>query len=224
MSNESLFFLAACIDIVFVFVAARLGRDWLVSAVVFNLFLIGTFGGKLAFQFGAISNVGNTFYACVFLATYALLERYGKTVAFRTIWLGAVLMALFVTLSQIAVHYTGDIASSATNDAIASLFTFAPRIMIGSITAFVFAQYINIFVYERIGSWKSGRMLWFRINGANIIAQLADSSLFFTIAFYDLPGPLLVQAIFVGWLLKVSVVALGTPLLYLDQYFGGRKK
>ncbi len=223
MSNELLFLLATLVEVIVVFVAARLGREWLLGTIAVNLILIGIFGAKLISVFGLVTNVGNVFYACVFLATHFLIERHGKNVAWQTIWFGAGFVVFFTVVSQFAVNYNGSSLSDAINDASATLFSFSPRVIIASILAYAFAQYINISVFSWIRGKTNGKLLWLRSNSANIISQFIDSCLFFSIAFFSLPGPLLVQAILIGWFLKSLVVLVGTPFLYIDAYLERKK-
>ena len=223
MSNEALFLLSALVDILFILLAARRGREWLYGTIAVNLILVAVFGAKLITIFGLTTNAGNVFYACVFLAVHFLLERREKKTTSNVILYGAAFILFFSIMSQFTVRFVGVAASDVANGAILSLFSLSPRIFLASITAYVFAQYINIFAYEWIRARTRGRLLWLRSNGANVLSQLVDSLLFFTIAFFDLPGPLLVQTILLGWLTKVIVVALGTPFLYIDAYLGNKK-
>lgn len=223
MPNESFFLLSALIDIFFVFFAARRGINWLFGTIITNLILIGVFGAKLITAFGIITNAGNVFYACVFLATYFILERYGRFAAVKTIWLGVSFTVFFVIMAQFATRSIGLPQTSEVNNAITTLFTFSPRVVLGSVIGFAFAQLINIKIYEWIKAHTKERSLWLRSNGANIISQLVDSMLFFSIAFFDLPGPLLAQAILAGWTVKILVVSAGVPLLYIDRYMERKK-
>ncbi len=221
--NKILFLSAIIVDITFVFVAARLGRDWLMGIIITNLMLIGVFGVKLVSVLGLVTNVGNAFYACVFLATYFLIERYGRAAGMKTIWFGASFVIIFTVLSQLATRSEGSVLSSEINSTIQTLFSFSPRVFLASILAFVFAQYVNITLYEWVKARTHGKWPWLRGNFANGISQLLDSVLFFTIAFYDLPGLSLVKAILAGWAIKVIVVCIGMPMLSLDQYLQRKK-
>ncbi len=223
MPNELLFLASALLDISFVFVAARIGPEWLFGAIAANLIMIGIFGAKLVAFFGFVTNAGNIFYACVFLATYFLLERGGEGVAWKTIFFGSSFVLFFAGMSQLAVQFSGVATSAVANDAIATLFMFSPRIIVGSVIAYMFAQYVNIAIYKWLARQTHGRYLWLRSNAANAASQLVDSSLFFTIAFFDLPGALLVQTILIGWAAKILVVSMGTPVLYLDAYLRAKK-
>lgn len=217
MSNEVLFLVSALVDIIAVYAAARRGLEWVLGTIVINLILIGIFGAKLITAFGLTTNAGNVFYACVFLATFFIYERYGKVAAFKTIPWGVTSTLFFILLSQIAVHFVTVTSGAHVNDAMNIVFAFSTRVVVASLLAYIFAQYVNIVVYEWIRTKTRGRYLWIRVNGANILAQLVDSLLFFTIAFFDLSGFLLLQTIIVGWVFKTAVVLVSTPLLYLDR-------
>ncbi len=188
------------------------------GVIITNLLLIGIFGVKLVTVLGLVTNVGNAFYACVFLATYFLVEHYGKAAGIKTIWYGASFVGLFTLLSQLAAHSDGSILSYDVNHYIAQLFVFSPRIFLASILAYVYAQYVNVTLYEWAKVRMRGKWPWLRGNFANGISQLLDSVIFFTIAFYGLPGLSLIKAILVGWAIKVIVVFIGMPLLSLDLY------
>ena len=218
MSNEWLFFLSVLAEMSFVLVASRKGVDWLLGTIGINLIFVSIFGAKLITVFGLVTNAGNIFYACVFLATHFLLERHGRRAGFQTIWFGVGLVLFFFTMSQFATRFTGLALSQEVNSAISTLFSLSPRVTLASILAYIFAQYVNIFIYEWIKLRTKGKFLWLRSNVANIAGQLVDSLLFFSIAFFDLPGPVLVQVILVGWAFKTFVVFLGTPFLYFDAY------
>lgn len=222
MSNELILLISALVGVSFVFVAARLGSQWLLGTIVMNLTMIGIFGGKLISFFGLTTNAGNVFYACVFLATHFLLERSEQKVVWNTIFLASGFVIVFSVLSQLAVAFHGLPGSELVNSASTTLFSFSSRVVVGSIIAFVFAQYINISLYEWLRKRTKDRHLWLRSSFANCIGQLADSSIFFSIVFFDLSGTLLLQIILAGWLVKIFVVELGVPFLYLDRYLRRR--
>lgn len=216
MSNDWLFALITAIDILFVIIITRLAPGRLLGAIVINLILVSIFGSMLINVFGLQSNAGNIFYACVFLAVYFIIDREGKQPALKTIWLSGIAMVFFLVLAQLTAHFAGLDATAGANTAIKSVFNLSIRVSVASLLAYVFAQYINITVFEWIKAKTHGKHLWLRANGANMVGQMADSLIFFSIAFVDLPSTLLLQTIVVGWLLKVAVVAIGTPFLYLN--------
>lgn len=218
LSNELLFISLTLIEIIMVFMSVRFGYEWLIGTIAINLILVGIFGSKLIYTFGFVTNVGNVFYACVFLATHFIIEKYGKKVAWKTIWFGIGSIAFFTLASQLAVHYKSIPLNDSVNDTITTLFSFSLRIIIASILSYTFSQYLNIRIFSWIREKTNGKSLWLRSTVANTVSQLLDSMLFFSIAFFDLPAPILLQAILVGWLLKSLVVLIGLPALYIDKY------
>jgi uncharacterized integral membrane protein (TIGR00697 family) len=219
MSNIALFFVSAFIDILFVLFASRRGLEWLFGTIIVNLILVGIFGSKIISVVGLTTNAGNVFYACVFLATHFLLENHGRRSGLKAIWYGASFMLFFMAMSQLSAQFIATAGGETANAAMLALFSPSVRLISASILGYVFAQSVNIFLYQWIGARYRGRHLWLRSNAANIVGQLVDSLLFFTIAFFDAPGPLLVQMIIGGWVVKTFVVMLGTPFLYIDSYF-----
>jgi len=223
MSNEWFFLLSLLADLLFVSFAARRGTEWLFSTIAVNLILVAIFGSKLISVFGLVTNAGNIFYACVFLSTHILIERHGKRTGFRSIWFGVFFMVFFALMSQLTTKFSGLSLSSEANVAIVTLFSSSLRVAFASVLAYTFAQYVNVSIYECLKTYTKDKYLWLRSNGANIVAQLVDSLLFFSIAFFDLPGTILLQTILVGWLFKTLIVFIGTPLLYLNTYMEKRK-
>lgn len=226
MHNELILLASGLADIIFVFIAARMGERWLYGTITMNLILISIFGSNLISVMGMVTNAGNIFYACVFLATHFLFQMNTGRDKHETIWFGAVTMLFFIIFSQFILHFNTYVSGSSASDALRSVFGLSPRIAAASIIAFMFAQHVNIHVYEWIDSVAfahglsrhTGRMLWLKVNGANAIAQIVDSSIFFTIAFLDLPANLLLPAILSGTIIKILLVAFGTPFLYIDRY------
>lgn len=224
MSNELLVLLASFLNISFIVFASRQGIEWLYSLIVINLVLVSIFGAKLITLFGFTTNSGNVFYACAFLATHFVIEIYGKDAAIKLIRYGLRFVIFFVVMSQITLAMIGTTNDDSINNAISTLFTFSLRVTFGSLVAYTFAQYINITVYEWLSKITKGKYLWFRSNAANILSQLIDSIIFFSIAFFDLPGFILLQSILIGWVLKIFVVAIGAPALYTTKIKGYLKK
>ena len=101
-------------------------------------------------------------------------------------------------------------------------------IIVGSITAFLVAQLIDVAVFHRIKRVTGERMIWLRATGSTVISQLIDTYVVLFIAFYLGAGWSLVQVLavgLVGYLYKFVIAVLMTPVIYLvhywiDCYFG----
>jgi uncharacterized integral membrane protein (TIGR00697 family) len=103
-------------------------------------------------------------------------------------------------------------------------------IIVGSITAFLIGQMVDVLVFHRIKRFTGDKALWLRATGSTIFSQLIDSFVVIFIAFYLNPAYnwswQMVAAIgLVGYTYKFVIALLMTPILYLvhgiiDQYLG----
>ena len=103
-------------------------------------------------------------------------------------------------------------------------------IIVGSITAFLIGQLVDVFVFHQIKKITGEKSLWLRATGSTLISQLIDSFVVIFIAFYLNPNYdwswQMVAAIgLVGYTYKFIIALLLTPILYLvhtiiDNYLG----
>jgi queuosine precursor transporter len=212
--NEVLLLITGVLSTFFVYIAWRIGEERLYTTIAVFLILIATVGGKLVEFFGFETNTGNIFYAAVFLATYFLIERFGKEKALRSIWIAAIIIVFFTLLVQISILYEGTGKTSALNDALRTVFTDSIRITLASLIAFVASQAFNIHLYSYLKQRFAGRNLWLRANASNAAAQILDSLIFFVIAFGGMVAPdNMSEIIATGILIKIVYMMLASLLL-----------
>ena len=104
-------------------------------------------------------------------------------------------------------------------------------IIVGSITAFLVGQMVDVIIFHRIKKFTGEKALWLRATGSTVFSQLIDSFVVIFIAFYLNPAYhwswQMVAAIgLVGYIYKFVIALLMTPILYLvhgiiDRYLGG---
>jgi queuosine precursor transporter len=218
MGNELLLFVEALLCASFVFFAWRLDRHRLHGIILVCLILIVTVGSKVASYFGYITNVGNLFYATIFLATYFLIERWGRREGLHTIGVGLVGSLFFIVFMQISIAFDGEASSTAANAALDTIFPLASRLMLAFVLGYAISQPVNVLLYMYLKRRLHGRYLWLRANVANVCAQAVDSLIFFTVAFAGTVAPQeIVEIIVTGYVIKVVFVALASPMLYLNK-------
>lgn len=101
-------------------------------------------------------------------------------------------------------------------------------IIIGSLTAFLLGQLIDVFVFQKLRKVTGAKMIWLRATGSTLVSQLIDSFVVLGIAFYVFGNWSIEQLISVGiinYIYKFTVAIVLTPLLYLghnliDRYLG----
>jgi len=203
------------IEIIFILRLAKLRPEWLYGFIVVNLLLITTLGGKLVDFLGFTTNVGNIFYASIYLATYMLIEYNGASAAYRGMWIGASAVFLFILLAQLATSMTAAPEARELDNAIHTVFQESLRISMASIFAFVMAQSVNIWLYQTLRKKTKTAFFWMRVAVSSIVAQAVDSVLFFFIAFAEvIPLKSLATALLAGYALKVLFSLFAIPFLY----------
>jgi uncharacterized integral membrane protein (TIGR00697 family) len=110
-------------------------------------------------------------------------------------------------------------------------------IIIGSLTAFLLAQLIDVFVFHKIKRRTGEKKIWLRATGSTLVSQFIDSFIVLFIAFYigtrvnrsgnDFVWPLgLFLAVgVVNYIYKFLVAIILTPVIYLvhgwiERYLG----
>ncbi len=214
MSNEVIFIITFLIVFGFIRYSFFQGRRWLHASIVINLLLISVFGAKLVSVFGFTTNIGNIFYAAVFFAGQLLVEHFGREEGKRSIWLGFWSVAFFVLMGQLTLHYVPIPEAQQVSDAIATLFSFVPRVAFASLFAYLFAQSVNILLYGYLRMDRRSK-IWKRSLLSSAAGQAVDSIVFFTIAFYGtVSTEVFWQTLLVGFAVKFALGALSVPFMY----------
>ncbi len=113
-------------------------------------------------------------------------------------------------------------------------------IIIGSLTAFILGQLIDVFIFHRIKKATGEKSIWLRATGSTLISQFIDSFVVLFIAFYigtrvnqqgnDFVWPmsLFLAVGLVNYIYKFIVAIVLTPVIYLihgviERYLGHEK-
>ena len=107
-----------------------------------------------------------------------------------------------------------------------SIFTQqALGIIIGSIIAFLIAQLLDVYVFQKLKRITKGKYIWLRATGSTLVSQLIDSFVVLIIAFYYLAPEgkswSISQIISVGvdnYSFKFIIAIMITPIIYLAHY------
>ena len=187
------------------------------ALVVCNLIVGKFFGFQWPVIGGpAILSVGILPYPLTFLVTDILSEVYGRRRANVVVWVGFVVSLLTLVYLSLGAAVPA-IESSRVDDATYDLvFGSAPRAILASMTAYLFAQWFDIQVFHFWKRLTKGRFLWFRNNASTVVSQLLDSTLVVTLLFAgEWPASQILIAIGSGWLFKALCALADTPLIYL---------
>ncbi|MCE7053787.1 queuosine precursor transporter [Algoriphagus sp. AGSA1] len=183
---------------------------------------------------------GAVIWPVVFITTDIINEYFGKKGVKKISFLTAGLIAYsFVVISVVTVLTPADFwlnVNAVTPDgevfdisyAFNTIFRQGLGIIIGSLTAFLLGQLIDVYVFQKLRSITGESKIWLRATGSTLVSQFIDSFVVLGIAFYVFGNWSMDQIIAVGimnYLYKMVVAIVLTPLLYLghgiiDRYLG----
>ncbi len=143
-------------------------------------------------------------------------EVYGYGQGRKVIWKGMLCAAIAAIIYAI-VAYIPMATGSNPGDyaAFARVLGAVPRtVLAGFITYFV-GSFLNDYTLAKMKILTEGKWLWTRTVGSTIIAEGGETLVFYPLAFYGiLPVNLILAAMLGGWIIKVLVEIIFTPLTY----------
>ena len=112
-------------------------------------------------------------------------------------------------------------------------------IIVASMSAFLVAQLLDVFIFHRIKKMTGEKHIWLRATGSTIVSQLIDSFVVLIIAFYLYPKLVkgqgdpwpfdqLIAICIVNYIYKFLVALILTPVIYgvhgwIEKYLGYEK-
>ena len=200
-------------DIVYVILAGIFITNALVAELI---------GGKLIYIGDVVMSLGILPWPIVFITTDLINEYFGekgvKKLSFITAGLIAYTFFLLLIGLQIpAVKGDGLI----TDEQFTAVFGQSMWIIVGSITAFLVSQLIDVTIFHFVKNRTGKKMIWLRSTGSTVISQFFDSFIVLGIAFW-LPGKIdtkmFVASALTGYTVKLLIAVGLTPFIYLGHY------
>ena len=195
------------------------------------LFLTGVFvtalvvgdilGGKLTEAWGQVISVGMIPFPITFVLTDILNEFYGKRAA-RLVTVVGFFMAIFAYgtiyvawLLPWAGVTQGHEWKGMNAAAFDNVFNGSQRILLGSMAAYVVAQFLDIGVFHALKRLSKNRYLWLRATGSTVVSQLVDTAVIQVIAWTGiLPFATIVKLAVTSYVVKLVVAIALTPAIY----------
>ncbi|MFL2624690.1 MAG: VUT family protein [Flavobacteriales bacterium] len=170
-------------------------------------------------------SVGILPYPLTFLITDLISEIYGQKKADQVVITG-----IFASIFSIGLIFISSqvpaIEGSPIDDAtFNSVFLNAPLAVLASMLTYLFAQFVDIRIYHFWKRLTKGKHLWLRNNFSTFTSQFIDTFTIVSllIVFGILPQDKFLVLIVSGFLFKVMVAILDTPLLYLCVWIFRKK-
>lgn len=181
---------------------------------------------------------GAVIWPVVFITSDLINEYFGKPGVKRISYLAAIFIAyafviIFFTIQLPPAQWWLDANNADAegnyfnmNFAFNKILGQGQRIIIGSLSAFLLGQLVDVFVFQKLRAMTGPGKLWLRATGSTLVSQFIDSFVVLYIAFAGTFSNQQIIAIgLTNYLYKFSVAILLTPVIYaghylIDRYLG----
>ncbi len=204
----------------------------LAGVFIANAIVAEVVGGKLfSVRFlgsERILSVGVLLWPVVFVVSDLVNEYFGKAGVRRITWLGASLIAwVFVALWLCGIPAALPFSPVQDQD-YGAVFFQSQWIIVGSIVAFLVAQFLDASVFRWLRRRTGQKWLWARATGSTVVSQFIDTVV---VPFIGLPLPWIwsggkqgidmpsfTNGAISSYVFKFAVALLVTPVLYLVHH------
>ncbi|MFT5253126.1 MAG: putative integral membrane protein (TIGR00697 family) [Flavobacteriales bacterium] len=196
---------------------------YIVLAGIFitNAIVAELIGGKLIHVGPYLMSVGILPWPIVFVTTDLINEYFGERGVKKLSLITACLIAytfviIYMAMQIPAVSGDGLVSDNQFN----GVFGQSLWIIIGSITAFMVSQIIDVTIFHFLKNKTGNKMIWLRSTGSTVISQLFDSFIVLGIAFWmtgKMTTEVFIASAFTGYLVKLIIAIALTPLIYLGH-------
>ena len=230
-----------------------LGSIFLTNAILAEVIGVKIFSAEKTLGFNPVNwnffgeyildfnlTAGAVIWPVVFITTDIINEYFGKKGVRKISFITAGLIAyVFIVISVVTILVPADFwldVNAVTPDgesfnisyAFNTIFRQGLGIILGSLTAFLLGQLIDVYVFQKLRAITGEKMIWLRATGSTFVSQFIDSFVVLGIAFYVFGNWELSQVLAVGiinYIYKFTVAIALTPLLYvghgiIDKYLG----
>jgi uncharacterized integral membrane protein (TIGR00697 family) len=201
---------------------SRKGIVYVVLAGIFitNAIVAELIGGKLIDVGPAVMSIGILPWPVVFVTTDLINEYFGEKGVRKLSVITACLIAYTFIVLFFAMQIPSSEVSTISTSQFDAVFGQSQLIIVGSITAFLVSQLIDVSIFHFFKRRTGERKIWLRSTGSTVISQLFDSFIVLGIAFW-LPGIMDTKTFFLsamtGYSVKLAIAVMMTPMIYLGH-------
>jgi len=193
---------------------------------VTNAIVAELIGGKLVQFFGLFTqSIGIILWPIIFVLTDLINEYFGKDGVKKLTFITMGLIAFTFILLSLAMEIPATDFSTVPDSAFHTVFGQSQWIIVGSITAFVISQLVDVKMFWVFKHLTGEKHIWLRATGSTVISQLVDTFVVQFIAFV-LPGKWTLNEFLVnaswGYSFKLIIAVALIPLIYLGHYAIGK--
>jgi len=166
-----------------------------------------------------VMTAGVLAFPVTFIVTDVMNEYFGpRGIRFVTL-LGMVMVAFEFGLLQLALAVPATPDSPVPGEAFAVVFGTTGRVIVGSLTAYLVGQLVDISLFHWLRRRTAGRHLWLRATGSTLGSQFIDTFVVLMVAFAGQIafGEIVAITLF-NYAYKLVIAVAITPLIYLGHW------
>ena len=193
----------------------------LAGIFITNAIVAELIGGKLIQMGPYVMSIGILPWPIVFITTDLINEYFGEKGVKKLSLITASLIAYCFVLLYFALKIPAVKGANLVSDAqFNGVFGQSMWIIVGSITAFMVSQLIDVTIFHFFKNKTGNKMIWLRSTGSTVISQLFDSFIVLGIAFWmtgKMTTEVYIASAFTGYFVKLIIAICLTPLIYLGH-------
>ena len=193
----------------------------LAGIFITNAVVAELIGGKLIQLGPYVMSVGILPWPIVFITTDLINEYFGEKGVKKLSLITASLIAYCFVLLYFALKIPAVKGENLVSDAqFNGVFGQSMWIIVGSITAFMVSQLIDVTIFHFFKNKTGNKMICLRSTGSTVISQLFDSFIVLGIAFWmtgKMTTEVYIASAFTGYFVKLIIAICLTPLIYLGH-------
>lgn len=187
-----------------------------------NAIVAECIGGKVVEFFGLFKqSVGIILWPVVFILTDLINEHYGKQGVRKLTYITVGLIAYMFIVITISINIKPDVVSPVDDNSFRVVFGQGQWIIIGSITAFLISQLVDVSIFWSFRNRTGNKHIWLRSTGSTVVSQLIDTFVVQFIAFV-VPGKWTLTEFSHnaawGYAFKLVVAVCLIPMIYVGHF------
>ncbi len=182
-----------------------------------------------------VLSIGVIPWPVVFITTDLVNEYFGKAGVRRLTLLAVAMISYAFLVLFVEIQVPAWSSSPISDEAFRRVFGQSMWIILGSLTAFLIAQLLDVLIFQALKRRTGRRMLWLRATGSTIFSQFVDTFVVLFIGFrlpsilqapgYELTWEKFLQIAVGNYTYKVLIAILITPVIYvihgvIDRFLG----
>ncbi len=216
MISEIIFVIHASFISICALISLALGKHALVTFVCVQCLLANFFVIKQTTLFGFNVTCADAYTVGAVIGLNLLQEYFGKEITKKTIFINFFILVFYTIISQIHLLYTPSEYDTA-HQYFAPLLQFMPRIMVASISVYLFAQLLDYALYGFLKQTLNNKHLVLRNYTSIALCQFIDTILFSFLGLYGIVHNIW-DVIIVSYSVKLLAIVLATPFVGLSKY------